>query len=205
MPDSASLVSDRIFPRCHSRETCEASTLGSLLLPKPPVGPSSPLESPSRPWSQITERAVVERPTQVGTALHQLRELGGPPRALDDFGTGQSALAYLHQFPVEVDAYCRGFAQRPREARRCGSLSGYQPPRGPPPAASAYWTDFAAQMAAFWPEEPTVGRTPVTNRSSTDRNRPYRERLLLVEPPGPGPAASVSGPPSTAALASHAT
>ena len=76
MPDSASLVSDRIFPRCHSRETCEASTLGSLLLPKPPVGPSSPLESPSRPWSQITERAVVERPTQVGTALHQLRELG---------------------------------------------------------------------------------------------------------------------------------
>ena len=81
----------------------------------PSVGPSSPLESPSRPWSQITERAVVERPTQVGTALHQLRELGArPPRALDDFGTGQSALAYLHQLGESAGGVPAGPRRLPR-------------------------------------------------------------------------------------------
>ena len=65
---------------------------------------------PVRPtlWLEITERAVVERPTRVSAALHRLRELGVTV-ALDDFGTGQSALAYLQQFPVDVVKLDRSF------------------------------------------------------------------------------------------------
>src|SRR5664279_2086819 len=140
LPDSASLVSDRIFPRCHSRETCEASTLGSLLLPKPPVGPSSPLESPSRPWSQLTERAVVERPTQVGTALHQPASSGPAtprPRRLRHWPVRPG-------LPPPVPRRSRRLLPRIRPAalvRPPVWFAELAAPRGPPPAASAYWTD----------------------------------------------------------------
>ena len=50
---------------------------------------------------EVTERALVENPSEVRRILDQLRA-AGITIALDDFGTGYSSLAYLHQYPLQA-------------------------------------------------------------------------------------------------------
>jgi diguanylate cyclase (GGDEF)-like protein len=57
---------------------------------------------------EVTERALLENPTQVKQMLKNLRSQG-VGIALDDFGTGYSSLSYLHQYPFETLKIDRSF------------------------------------------------------------------------------------------------
>jgi diguanylate cyclase (GGDEF)-like protein len=57
---------------------------------------------------EVTERALLENPTQVKQMLKNLRS-HGVGIALDDFGTGYSSLSYLHQYPFETLKIDRSF------------------------------------------------------------------------------------------------
>ncbi|MEP6897355.1 MAG: EAL domain-containing protein [Rhodanobacter sp.] len=57
---------------------------------------------------EVTERALLENPTQVKQMLMNLRS-HGVGIALDDFGTGYSSLSYLHQYPFETLKIDRSF------------------------------------------------------------------------------------------------
>ncbi len=57
---------------------------------------------------EVTERALLENPTQVKQMLRNLRS-HGVGIALDDFGTGYSSLSYLHQYPFETLKIDRSF------------------------------------------------------------------------------------------------
>ncbi len=57
---------------------------------------------------EVTERALLENPTQVKRMLKNLRD-HGVGIALDDFGTGYSSLSYLHQYPFESLKIDRSF------------------------------------------------------------------------------------------------
>lgn len=57
---------------------------------------------------EVTERALLENPTQVKRMLQNLRS-HGVGIALDDFGTGYSSLSYLHQYPFETLKIDRSF------------------------------------------------------------------------------------------------
>jgi diguanylate cyclase (GGDEF)-like protein len=57
---------------------------------------------------EVTERALLENPTQVKQMLKNLRN-HGVGIALDDFGTGYSSLSYLHQYPFETLKIDRSF------------------------------------------------------------------------------------------------
>jgi EAL domain-containing protein (putative c-di-GMP-specific phosphodiesterase class I) len=50
---------------------------------------------------EVTERTLLENPSQVKRMLDNLRH-HGVGIALDDFGTGYSSLSYLHQYPIET-------------------------------------------------------------------------------------------------------
>jgi diguanylate cyclase (GGDEF)-like protein len=65
---------------------------------------------------EVTERALLENPTQVKRILSNLREQG-VGIALDDFGTGYSSLSYLHQYPIDTLKIDRSFiTEIPRES-----------------------------------------------------------------------------------------
>ena len=57
---------------------------------------------------EVTERALLENPSQVKQMLQNLRN-HGVGIALDDFGTGYSSLSYLHQYPFETLKIDRSF------------------------------------------------------------------------------------------------
>jgi diguanylate cyclase len=57
---------------------------------------------------EITERALILNPDDVGTVLNQFRSKG-IQLSLDDFGTGYSSLSYLHRFPVDKLKIDRSF------------------------------------------------------------------------------------------------
>jgi EAL domain-containing protein (putative c-di-GMP-specific phosphodiesterase class I) len=63
---------------------------------------------PARLHLEITETAVIENPEGAARQIAAIRDLGVMV-ALDDFGTGQSALGYLHRFPVDVVKIDRQF------------------------------------------------------------------------------------------------
>ena len=57
---------------------------------------------------EITENAVLDNLRYALNALHELREIG-VRIALDDFGSGQSSLGHLHDLPLNVVKFDRGF------------------------------------------------------------------------------------------------
>jgi diguanylate cyclase (GGDEF)-like protein/PAS domain S-box-containing protein len=57
---------------------------------------------------EITERALILNPDDVGMVLNQFRSKG-IQLSLDDFGTGYSSLSYLHRFPVDKLKIDRSF------------------------------------------------------------------------------------------------
>lgn len=57
---------------------------------------------------EVTERTLLENPSQVKRILDNLRQ-HGVSIALDDFGTGYSSLSYLHQYPIETLKIDRSF------------------------------------------------------------------------------------------------
>ena len=57
---------------------------------------------------EITERALLEDPSQARSLIEELGNLGIKV-ALDDFGTGYSSLSYLHQFPLHALKIDRSF------------------------------------------------------------------------------------------------
>ena len=57
---------------------------------------------------EVTERTLLENPSQVKRILDNLRQ-HGVGIALDDFGTGYSSLSYLHQYPIETLKIDRSF------------------------------------------------------------------------------------------------
>jgi diguanylate cyclase (GGDEF)-like protein len=68
---------------------------------------------------EVTERTLLENPSQVKRILDNLRR-HGVGIALDDFGTGYSSLSYLHQYPIETLKIDRSFIT---ELARSGSHS----------------------------------------------------------------------------------
>lgn len=57
---------------------------------------------------EVTERTLLENPTQVKRMLKNLHD-HGVSIALDDFGTGYSSLSYLHQYPFQTLKIDRSF------------------------------------------------------------------------------------------------
>lgn len=57
---------------------------------------------------EVTERALIDNPSQVKVTLEHLREYGIGV-SLDDFGTGYSSLSYLHQYPLQALKVDRSF------------------------------------------------------------------------------------------------
>jgi len=83
---------------------------------------SSGLE-PSRVVLEITERALVDDPSQARSVLTDLRRLG-VTIALDDFGTGWSSMSYLRTLPVDVIKIDRSFvADLPSDPDACAVVS----------------------------------------------------------------------------------
>jgi diguanylate cyclase (GGDEF)-like protein len=60
---------------------------------------------------EITETSIMHHPEQAISLLRDLRELG-VRISIDDFGTGHSALAYLHDLPVDCLKIDRSFVTR---------------------------------------------------------------------------------------------
>ena len=66
---------------------------------------------------ELTEGAVMQRPSTVRAALHDLRQLG-VSIAIDDFGTGYSSLSYLRDLPINSIKIDRSFIQDLATPRR---------------------------------------------------------------------------------------
>jgi EAL domain-containing protein (putative c-di-GMP-specific phosphodiesterase class I) len=60
---------------------------------------------------EITESAIMGRPSRALTVLRQLNEQG-VRLALDDFGTGYSSLSYLRELPVQAVKIDKSFVAR---------------------------------------------------------------------------------------------
>ncbi len=60
---------------------------------------------------EITERLLLQQPTNVKETLEQCRALGMGV-AIDDFGTGYSSLSYLHEYPINILKIDRSFVQK---------------------------------------------------------------------------------------------
>jgi len=63
---------------------------------------------PSSIRIEVTERTLLDNPTQVKQMLLNLRNQG-VGIVLDDFGTGYSSLSYLHQYPFDTLKVDRSF------------------------------------------------------------------------------------------------
>ena len=64
--------------------------------------------APERLRIEVTERVLLDNPTEFRRTLGELREQGIVV-SLDDFGTGYSSLSYLHQYPVQTLKIDRSF------------------------------------------------------------------------------------------------
>lgn len=64
--------------------------------------------APDRIRIEVTERALLDNPSEVKATLGNLRDRGIGV-SLDDFGTGYSSLSYLHQYPLQSLKIDRSF------------------------------------------------------------------------------------------------
>ncbi len=71
---------------------------------------------------EVTERALLENPTDVKRTLQSLRS-HGISVALDDFGTGYSSLSYLHQYPLQALKIDQSFVASLTEGDSGGSVA----------------------------------------------------------------------------------
>jgi diguanylate cyclase len=66
---------------------------------------------PERIHLEITERLLLQQPTNVKITLQKCRD-AGMGVAIDDFGTGYSSLSYLHEYPINILKIDRSFVQK---------------------------------------------------------------------------------------------
>ncbi len=66
---------------------------------------------PTQIHLEITERLLLQQPTDVKSTLSKCRA-AGMGVAIDDFGTGYSSLGYLHQYPINILKIDRSFIRK---------------------------------------------------------------------------------------------
>jgi len=66
---------------------------------------------PEKIHLEITERLLLQQPTNVKNTLQKCRD-AGMGVAIDDFGTGYSSLSYLHEYPINILKIDRSFVQK---------------------------------------------------------------------------------------------
>jgi len=66
---------------------------------------------PERIHLEITERLLLQQPTNVKITLQKCRD-AGMGVAIDDFGIGYSSLSYLHEYPINILKIDRSFVQK---------------------------------------------------------------------------------------------
>lgn len=66
---------------------------------------------PEKIHIEITERLLLQEPTNVKFTLNQCRACGMGV-AIDDFGTGYSSLGYLHSYPINILKIDRSFIKK---------------------------------------------------------------------------------------------
>jgi diguanylate cyclase (GGDEF)-like protein len=71
---------------------------------------------------EVTERALLENPSDVKRTLQTLRS-HGISVALDDFGTGYSSLSYVHQYPLQALKIDQSFVASLAEGDGGGSVA----------------------------------------------------------------------------------
>ena len=66
--------------------------------------------NPDQIHVEITERLLMDKPSQAREVLESCRE-AGMITSIDDFGTGYSSLSYLHYFPIDILKIDRSFVK----------------------------------------------------------------------------------------------